>query len=314
MNKNSKIFVAGHNGLSGSAIVRQLKAQGYQYVLTAEKTSLDLRNQASVHEWFKTNQPEFVFLSAAKVGGIYANQTYPADFISDNLHIQNNVIHISHLFGVKKLVFTGSICIYPKFANEPVQESSLLTGLVEPANEWYAIAKIAGVKMCQAYKKQYGDNFISAMPCNLYGLYDNFHPQNSHVLPALIRRFFEANAKKSDIVECWGDGSPRREFLNSMDLAEALILLMHAYNDNEIINVGYGSDFTIKEVAEMVKKSSGFEGEIRWNIQFPNGTPRRLLDVSKIFAMGWKPKISLQEGINETFKWFADNYHCIRSK
>jgi GDP-L-fucose synthase len=312
MNKESKIFVAGHNGLSGSAIVRQLIKEGYTNIVVADKSVLDLKNQDAVMKWFLSERPEYVFLSAAKVGGIHANNTYPAEFIYDNLQIQNNVIHAAHLIGVKKLLFTGSICIYPKFAPEPVQEKSLLGGALEPSNEWYAIAKIAGIKMCQAYRKQYGDNFISAMPCNLYGINDNFHQTNSHVLPALIRRFHEAKRDGLDCLQCWGDGTPRREFLHADDLARALILLMREYNDNEIINVGYGSDHTIKEITHIIQNVTDYRGTVYWDTTRPNGTPKRLLDVSRIFAMGWRPEITLEEGVLSTYNWFKANYGTIR--
>lgn len=309
MNKTSKIFIAGHNGLAGSAILRLLKKEGYTNLITEDKHFLNLKDQNQVENWFKKNQPEYVFLAAAKVGGIHANNKYPADFIYDNLLIQNNVIHSSYLNKVKKLLFMGSICIYPKYANEPVNENSLLCGPLESTNEWYAIAKIAGIKMCQAYRKQYGCNFISAMPCNLYGINDNFHLENSHVLPALIRKFHEAKINNSTTVECWGTGSPRREFLYSEDLADALIFLMNNYNDHEIINIGYGEDFTIKEITEKIKKTINFHGEITWNTSKPDGTPRRLLDVNKLFNMGWKPKVNLERGLEETYDWFKNNFN-----
>lgn len=308
MNKSSKIFIAGHNGLAGSAIFRLLKKEGYQNILTEDKFNLNLKDKASVENWFYKNKPEYVFLAAAKVGGIYANDTHPAEFIYDNLEIQNNVIHSSYLNNVKKLLFMGSICIYPKFAPEPVNEKSLLSGDLEPTNEWYAIAKIAGIKMCQAYRKQYGCNFISAMPCNLYGINDNFHSMNSHVLPALIKRFHEAKLNNLPSVTCWGTGSPRREFLNSDDLATALLFLMLNYNDKEIINIGYGEDVTIKELTEMIKKVSKYEGSIFWDTSKPDGTPKRLLDVKKLFDLGWRPKINLEEGLATTYKWYQENY------
>jgi len=309
MNKESKIYIAGHNGLTGSAIVRLLKSQGYKNLLMEDKQNLNLKDKNSVEKWFQKNKPEYVFLAAAKVGGIYANNTHPAEFIYDNLEIQNNVINSSYITGVKKLLFMGSICIYPKFASEPVSEKSLLSGELEPTNEWYAIAKIAGIKMCQAYRKQYGCNFISAMPCNLYGINDNFHTMNSHVLPALVRRFHEAKIKNLSSITCWGTGSPRREFLNSDDLASALLFLMNHYNDNEIINVGFGEDVTIKELTEMVKKVSKFDGEILWDNSKPDGTPKRLLDITKLFNLGWRPKITLEEGLETTYNWFTNNYN-----
>ena len=308
MNKHSKIFIAGHNGLAGSAIFRLLKKEGYQNILTEDKFNLNLKDKVSVENWFYKNKPEYVFLAAAKVGGIYANDTHPAEFIYDNLEIQNNVINSSYLNNVKKLLFMGSICIYPKFAPEPVNEKSLLSGDLEPTNEWYAIAKIAGIKMCQAYRKQYGCNFISAMPCNLYGINDNFHSMNSHVLPALIKRFHEAKLNNLPSVTCWGTGSPRREFLNSDDLATALLFLMLNYNDKEIINIGYGEDVAIKELTEMIKKVSNYEGSISWDTSKPDGTPKRLLDVKKLFDLGWRPKINLEEGLATTYKWYQENY------
>lgn len=314
MNKSSRIFVAGHNGLAGSAILKLLKKEGYENILIQDKESLNLKEKESVGKWFKENKPEYVFLAAAKVGGIHANNTYPAEFIYDNLQIQNNVIHSSFENNVKKLLFMGSICIYPKFAPEPVNEKSLLCGELEPTNEWYAVAKIAGIKMCQAYRKQYGCNFISAMPCNLYGINDNFHPMNSHVLPALIKRFHEAKLNNLPSVTCWGSGSPRREFLNSNDLASALLFLMKVYDDSEIINIGYGEDVTIKELTEMIKSTSGYNGEILWDSSKPDGTPKRLLDCSKLFNLGWRPKISLDEGLKNTYEWFKNNYNSQEIK
>ena len=312
MNNNSKIYVAGHNGLSGSALVRKLHSNGYSNILTCDKNTLNLKNKEQTEEWFSKNQPEYVFLAAAKVGGIHANDKYPAEFIYDNLEIQNNVIHSSYRFNVKKLLFMGSICIYPKFAPEPVNETSLLNGSLEPTNEWYAIAKIAGIKMCQAYRKQYGCNFISAMPCNLYGINDNFHLENSHVLPALIRKFHEAKINNSKTVECWGTGSPRREFLYSDDLADALIFLMDRYNENEIINIGYGEDLTIKDIANKVKTTINFTGEIVWNTSKPDGTPKRLLNVNKLFDMGWRPKINLENGLKSTYEWYLNNQNKLK--
>jgi len=312
MNKDFKIYVAGHNGLCGSALVRKLRSNGYSNILTCDKNTLNLKNKEKTEEWFSKNRPEYVFLAAAKVGGIHANDKYPAEFIYDNLEIQNNVIHSSYKFNVKKLLFMGSICIYPKFAPEPVNETSLLNGSLEPTNEWYAIAKIAGIKMCQAYRKQYGCNFISAMPCNLYGINDNFHLENSHVLPALIRKFHEAKTNNSKTVECWGTGSPRREFLYSDDLADALIFLMDRYNENEIINIGYGEDLTIKDIANKVKTTINFTGEIVWNTSKPDGTPKRLLDVNKLFDMGWRPKINLENGLKSTYEWYLNNQNKLK--
>lgn len=303
----NKIFVVGHKGMVGSSIMRLLINKG-ESPLFIDKKELDLRNQNQVSQWFNDNKPEQVYLAAAKVGGIYANNSYPAEFIYDNLEIQNNIIHASYMSGVRKLLFLGSVCIYPKFAEEPVNEKSLLSGSLEPTNEWYAIAKIAGIKMCQAYRKQYGCNFVSVMPCNLYGQNDNFHPTNSHVLPALIRRFHEAKINNLASVTCWGTGSARREFLNVDDLAESLDFIMENYNENEIINIGYGEDQTIKETTELIKEIVGFEGEILWDTSKPDGTPKRLLDSTKLFNLGWKPKVSLREGLINTYEWFKNNH------
>lgn len=305
--KKMKIFIAGHNGMVGSSILRLLNNRKDQKIITTDKKNLNLKNKDAVFKWFEENKPDQVYLAAAKVGGIHANNTYPAEFIYDNLEIQNNIIHASYQFGVKKLLFLGSVCIYPKYAEEPVNEKSLLSGPLEPTNEWYAIAKIAGIKMCQAYRKQYGCNFISTMPCNLYGINDNFHPTNSHVLPALIRRFHEAKSNNLSSITCWGTGSARREFLNVDDLAEALIFLMENYNENEIINIGYGQDQTIKETAELIRKVVDFKGEILWDTSKSDGTPKRLLDSTKLFNLGWKPKITLENGLAITYDWFKTN-------
>jgi GDP-L-fucose synthase len=307
MNKTDKIFVAGHKGLVGSAIVRKLVSDGYTNILTVDKSVVDLKNQYSVNQWFKTNTPDYVFLAAAKVGGIHANNTYPAEFITENLLIQNNVIEACHEYKVKKLMFLGSVCIYPKYAPTPVKEKYLLSGELEPTNEWYAVAKIAGIKQCQAYRKQYGDNFISVMPCNLYGINDNFHPTNSHVLPALIRKFHEAKINNNNEVICWGDGSARREFLNADDLSSALSFLMNNYESYEIVNVGYGEDYSIKETVNFIKEIVGYEGNIVWDTSKPNGTPKRLLDSTKIFNMGWKPSIELRDGLKQAYDWFKSN-------
>jgi GDP-L-fucose synthase len=307
MNKTDKIFVAGHNGLVGSAIVRKLISEGYTNVLTVDKQTLDLKNQFNVKTWFEQNRPDYVFLAAAKVGGIHANNTYPAEFITDNLLIQNNVISAAHEYKVKKLMFLGSVCIYPKYAPVPVKEEYLLSGELEPTNEWYAIAKISGIKQCQAYRKQYGDNFISVMPCNLYGIRDNFHPTNSHVLPALIRRFHEAKVNNLNEVVCWGDGSARREFLNSDDIADACVFLMNIYDSSEIINIGCGEDYTIKEIIKIIKEVTDYKGEIVWDTTKPNGTPKRLLDSTKLFNMGWRPKVGLSTGLKDAYNWFKEN-------
>ena len=307
MNKNSKIFIAGHNGLVGSSLVRVCQTHGFENLLTADRQTLDLRDQSNVFQWFEQNRPEYVFLAAARVGGIHANNTYPANFIYDNLQVQNNVIEACRASKVKKLMFLGSVCIYPKFAPEPVNENALLTGDLEPTNQWYAIAKIAGIKMCQAYAKQYGCNFVSVMPCNLYGINDNFHPENSHVLPALIRKFDEAKMNNASTVTCWGTGAARREFLNVDDMASALVFLMEHYDSADIINIGYGTDHPIKEIAGMIRQIVGYRGEITWDITKSDGTPRRLLDTKKLSDLGWKPKIDLVKGLTETYRWYKNN-------
>jgi GDP-L-fucose synthase len=307
MEKTAKIFVAGANGMVGSAIVRELKNKGFLNIITTSSKELDLRNQNSVAEFFSKNKPEYVFLAAAKVGGIYANDNFPAEFLYDNLMIQNNVIHNAYLHQVKKLLFLGSSCIYPKFAQQPIKEEYFLTGALEPTNEAYAIAKIAGVEMCKFYKKQYGINFISAMPTNLYGINDNFDLTNSHVLPALLRKFIEAKNSNQPNVSIWGSGSPRREFLFVDDLAEASLFLMQNYNDTETINVGTGIDISIKELAMTIKKIVGFEGELIFDATKPDGTPKKLLDVSKINNLGWKHSKNLEEGIYETLNWLKVN-------
>jgi len=307
MNKTDKIFVAGHKGLVGSALVRELTNKGYTNILTVDKLIVDLKNQYSVKSWFKQNKPDYVFLAAAKVGGIQANNVYPAEFIHDNLSIQNNVIQACHDTKVKKLMFLGSVCIYPKYAPVPVKEEYLLTGELEPTNKPYAISKISGIIQCQAYNRQYQDNFISVMPCNLYGVNDNFHPTNSHVLPALIRRFHEAKINNFKEVVCWGDCSARREFLNAYDIADACVFLMENYNSPEIINIGYGEDYTIKEIVEIIKDVVDYKGDIIWDITKPNGTPKRLLDSTKLFNLGWKPKVELRQGLQEAYTWFREN-------
>ena len=301
MEKNSKIYVAGHRGLVGSAIVRKLKSEGFENLLLRTSSDLDLRDQQAVQEFFETEKPEYVFMAAAKVGGINANNTYPAEFLYDNLCIQNNVIHQSYLNGVKKLLFLGSSCIYPKNAEQPIKEEYLLSGYLEPTNEAYAIAKITGIKMCQAYDKQYGCNFISAMPTNLYGPGDNYDLKNSHVLPALLRKFHEAKIKNERKVTVWGTGKPRREFLHSDDLAAASLFLMQHYNDPGIINIGTGKDISIGEMAEMIKKITGYEGEIVFDTSMPDGTFRKLLDVSKLHSLGWKEEIGFEEGVRRTY-------------
>ncbi|MEJ5994808.1 GDP-L-fucose synthase [Pedobacter sp. Du54] len=302
MEKNSKIYVAGHRGMVGSAILRKLEKEGYTNIITRTSDQLDLRNQQAVADFFSLEQPQFVFLAAAKVGGIVANNTYRADFLYENLAIQNNVIHQSYLNKVEKLMFLGSSCIYPKMAPQPLKEEYLLTGLLEETNEPYAIAKIAGIKMCDAYRDQYGCNFISVMPTNLYGYNDNYHPQNSHVLPALIRKFDEAKRNDDSSVLIWGSGTPKREFLFADDLAEACYFLMQTYNDSHLINVGTGTDISIKDLALLIKDVVGFKGDLVFDTTKPDGTPRKLMDVSKLHAQGWKHKIELREGLELTYK------------
>jgi GDP-L-fucose synthase len=303
---SAKIYVAGHNGMVGSAIVRKLKSSGFTNFLLRTSKELDLRNQQAVLDFLTTEKPDYVFLAAAKVGGIVANNTYRADFIYENIQIQNNVIHGSYLAGVKKLMFLGSSCIYPKLAPQPLREDYLLTGLLEPTNEPYAIAKIAGIKMCEAYKAQYGCNFISVMPTNLYGPNDNYDLQNSHVLPAMIRKFHEAKLNGADEVELWGTGSPMREFLHADDLAEACVFLMENYDDSTLVNIGTGVDVTIKELAETIREEVGFEGNIKWNTDKPDGTPRKLMDVSKLHDLGWKHTIDLKEGIHLVYSEYKE--------
>ena len=307
MNNDSKVFVAGHRGLVGSAIVRRLRAQGCTNLIVRTRDELDLRNQSQVDRFFQEHRPEYVFLAAAKVGGIYANSTYPADYIRDNLLIQTNVIDAAYRSNVRKLLFLGSSCIYPKHAPQPMVEECLLTGPLEPTNEWYAVAKIAGLKMCQAYRAQYGFNAISVMPTNLYGPGDNFDLQNSHVLPALIRKMHTAKATGSPVVEVWGTGTPRREFLHVDDLADACVRLMEIYDDPMPINVGWGEDITIADLVRLIAEIVGFEGEVRYDTSKPDGTPRKLLDVSRLRALGWSPKISLREGIAQTYRWYVEN-------
>jgi len=305
MDSDSKIFVAGNRGLVGSAIVRNLISKGYKNIYSAPRTHFDLRDQNDVEKYFEVNQPEYVFLAAAKVGGIKANHDYPAQFIRDNLQIQTNVIDAAYRHGVKKLLFLGSSCIYPKMATQPITEDQLMTGLLEPTNDAYAIAKIAGIKMCQAYKKQYGFNAISLMPTNLYGPNDNFDLETSHVLPAMIAKFHKA--KEDGSVTLWGDGSAMREFLHVDDLAEACYTCMQNYNDSEHVNVGTGEDVTIKELAQTISDVVDFPGDIEWDTTKPNGTPRKVLNVDKIKSLGWEPKISLIEGIKSTYEWYKSN-------
>lgn len=304
MEKNDKIYIAGHKGMVGSAILRKLNSEGYTNIITRTSAELDLRNQAAVSDFFFDTKPDYVFMAAAKVGGIIANNTYRADFLYDNLQIQNNVIHSSYLNDVKKLMFLGSSCIYPKMAPQPLLEEYLLTGLLEETNEPYAIAKIAGIKMCDAYRSQYGCNYISVMPTNLYGYNDNYHPQNSHVLPALIRRFNEAKEQDLSSVVIWGTGKPLREFLFADDLAEACYFLMENYNDSGLVNIGTGIDISIKDLAELIKKTVSYNGNIEFDTSKPDGTPRKLMDVSKLHATGWRHKINLEEGLQLVYNDF----------
>jgi GDP-L-fucose synthase len=305
--QDTQIYVAGHRGLVGSAIVRALKAQGYAKLLLRTHHELDLTDQAAVVKFFQRERPQAVVMAAARVGGIQANNVRPAEFIRDNLLIQDNVIDAAFQAGVAKFVFLGSSCIYPKLAPQPIKEDSLLTGPLEPTNEWYAIAKIAGVKMCQAYRRQYGFNAISLMPTNLYGPGDNFDLQNSHVLPALIRRFHEAKLRGDASLTVWGTGTPRREFLHVDDLADAVIYLLKTYDDEPIVNIGWGEDVTIRELAEVVASVAGFRGRLEFDPSKPDGTPRKLLDTSRLTALGWVPKIKLRAGIEDTYAWFKDH-------
>ena len=312
MNKNSKIYIAGHRGMVGSAITRQLEQEGFTNLVFRTSKELDLRNQQAVFSFFETEKPAYVFLAAAKVGGIVANNTYRADFIYDNLAVQNNVIHGAYLHGVTKLMFLGSSCIYPKMAPQPLKEESMLTGLLEPTNEPYAIAKIAGIKMCEAYRAQYGCNFISVMPTNLYGPNDNYDLQNSHVLPAMLRKFHEAKIKQDIAVNLWGSGSPMREFMYVDDLANACVFLMQNYNEEAFVNIGTGTDVSIKALAEMVKKIVGFEGALVWDSSKPDGTPRKLMDVSKLHRLGWHHQMELEQGIALAYQDFLKNRESLR--
>jgi GDP-L-fucose synthase len=302
--KQAKIYIAGHRGMVGSAIFRKLQQEGYTHIITKSTSELDLRNQQAVAEFFEKEKPDYVFLAAAKVGGIVANNTYRAEFLYDNLCIQNNVIHQSYLNQVKKLLFLGSSCIYPKLAPQPLKEEYLLTGLLEPTNEPYAIAKITGIKMCEAYRAQYGCNFISVMPTNLYGYNDNYHPENSHVLPALIRKFHEAKINGAKEVVIWGSGKPMREFLFADDLADACYFLMNNYNDAQLVNIGTGTDLTIYDLALTIQQIVGFEGNLVFDTAKPDGTPRKLMDVSKLHALGWKHQTNLKEGLSLAYQDF----------
>jgi GDP-L-fucose synthase len=310
---DSRIFVAGHRGLVGSAIVRQLEAGGFDNLILRDRQALDLTNQRAVDEFFAAARPEYVFLAAAKVGGILANHSYPAEFLGENLKIQTNIIDAAWRNGVTKLQFLGSSCIYPKLAPQPMPEDCLLTGPLEPTNEWYAIAKIAGIKMCQAYRRQYGFNAISVMPTNLYGPGDNFNLQSSHVLPALIRRFHDAVSQGLGEVTIWGTGTPRREFLHVDDMAAACVYLMQHHDSEQLINVGWGEDVTIRELAATIAEIVGFKGTLAFDTSKPDGTPRKLLDVTRLKGLGWTPKIGLKEGIAATYRWFLENQDRYRS-
>jgi GDP-L-fucose synthase len=312
MNRSDKIFVAGHRGLVGSALVRALRADGFDNLILRTRAQLDLRCQADVARFFEDERPDIVFLAAAKVGGIHANDSLPADFIRDNLQIQTNVIDSAYRSGVRKFLFLGSSCIYPKHAPQPMPESCLLTGPLEPTNEWYAIAKIAGLKMCEAYRKQFGLNAIAVMPTNLYGPGDNFDPMESHVLPALLRRFHEAKKRGDTRVVVWGSGAPLREFLHADDLARACLFLMSTYDDARLINVGSGVEVSIRDLAHLVADVVGFKGAIEFDATKPDGTPRKLLDTSRLRSLGWTPSVSLREGIESTYRWFLDNQDLLR--
>lgn len=312
MPPGSRIYVAGHRGLAGSAILRALQSAGYANLLLATRAELDLTLQAEVESFFERRRPEYVFLAAAKVGGIQANNTYPAEFIRDNLAIQTNVIHAAWKYGARKLLFLGSSCIYPKLAPQPMPESCLLTGPLEPTNEWYAIAKIAGIKMCQAYRRQYDFDAISLMPTNLYGPGDNFNLENSHVLPALIRKFHEAKLRGDAQVVMWGTGTPRREFLHVDDLGDAALFLMQHYSGEDIVNVGVGEDVTIRDLGEMIRDVVGYGGAIVQDTTKPDGTPRKLMDTSRLRTLGWHARIDLRKGIESTYAWFLQNQDAFR--
>jgi len=307
MEKSARIFVAGHAGLVGSAVVRRLEGEGFENILTATRSQLDLRDQAAVNNWFEINRPEYVFLVAGTVGGIQANSTRPAEFIYDNLMIHGTVVHAAHRSGVTKLLYLGSSCIYPRDCPQPMKEEYLLTGPLEPSNEWYALAKIAGIKLCQSYRRQYGSNFVSAMPTNLYGPHDNFDFESSHVLPALMRRFHEAKESGQSAVTVWGSGTPKREFLHVGDLADACLFLMRHWDQDEHVNVGTGVELSIRELAEEIRSVVAPEVELLFDATKPDGTPRKLLDVSKLHAAGWRHKVDLREGIETTYEWFQQS-------
>jgi GDP-L-fucose synthase len=313
MNPESSIFVAGHRGLVGSAIVRRLRAAGFGNLVLRDRSELNLTRQGAVEDFFADARPEFVFFAAAKVGGILANDTYPAEFLQDNLVIQTNIIDAAYRSGTRKLLFLGSSCIYPKHAPQPMPEDCLLTGPLEPTNEWYAIAKIAGLKMCQAYRRQYGFNAISAMPTNLYGPGDNFSLKSSHVLPALLRKIHEAKEAGAAAVEVWGTGKPKREFLHVDDLADACLFLMQSYDGDGWVNVGWGRDETIAELADTIRRVVGFSGELRFDPSKPDGTPRKLLDTTRLTGLGWSPKIGLEAGIRSTYEWFLNNRSSLKT-
>tara|TARA_R110002020_G_scaffold290039_2_gene505491 strand:- start:2570 stop:3499 length:930 start_codon:yes stop_codon:yes gene_type:complete len=307
MNKDEKIYIAGHRGLVGSSVIRNLKANGYENIIGRTKSELDLREQNPVRDFFEEEKPDYVFLAAAKVGGINWNKTNPAEFIYDNLSIQNHVIDAAYRSGAKKFMFLGSACIYPKVAQVPIKEESLMTGPLEPSNEGYALSKIAGMRMCAFYRRQYNFDAISVMPANLYGPKDNFIPEHGHVIPGLIRKMFDAKINKDPNVVCWGDGSPTREFLYVDDLADACVFLMNTYSEEEFVNVGSDVEIKIKDLAEMIKEYVGYEGELIWDTTRPNGTPKRVMDNSKLFDMGWSPKVEFEQGLKQTIKWYVDN-------
>jgi GDP-L-fucose synthase len=308
MDKSEKIFVAGHQGMVGSALICRLESKGFLNLLVRDRSDLDLRDESAVTKLFAEQKPAVVVLAASKVGGIKANNDHPVEFLLENLQIQNNVIHAAYENGVRKLLFLGSSCIYPKFAPQPIPETALLSGPLEPTNEAYAIAKISGIKLCQAYAREYGANFVSMMPTNLYGPNDNFDLETSHVLPALLRKAHEAKTRKDRELVAWGSGKPRREFLHVDDLASACLLLLEKYNSAEIINVGCGEDISIRELAELICDIVGFDGALSWDATKPDGTPRKLLDITKLQSLGWKPSIPLRDGISQTYKWFLANY------
>lgn len=310
--KEAKIYVAGHQGMVGSAMTRALREKGYNSQILKTRQELDLRNQAAVQTFYTHEKPDYVFLAAAKVGGILANDTYPGEFLYDNMILEANLIHGAYMAGVKKLLFLGSSCIYPKIAPQPLKEEYLLSGPLEPTNEWYAIAKIAGIKLCQAYRKQYGFDAISLMPTNLYGPGDNFHLQNSHVMPALLRRFHDATLSKQSQVTVWGTGKPRREFLHVDDLVDAAIFLMEQYSADAIVNVGVGKDISIQELTEIIKSVTSYKGDVIFDPTKPDGTPKKLLDVSRLTKLGWKAKIALPDGITRTYRWYVENLPSVR--